>query len=380
MWSAVSWLRRFHEHNADDLVRHLSSVYRQLDGMDLEVDASTTGCGAACWFGARRMSQQGPPNAFVATSWTEEDEQLLGVERGDPAHQATWEAFMALLAVRHFVAAAARGRIVLVGDALGVWFGLIKMAAKCTKVNEIAKELALHLAPMGHDLSGIHVWSEVNTTADALSRMAEHGQVPRNSNAHGGRFRAPSVDILECMRRKKRENAGRPRAHECPRTQVFVFFFDKMFVRYPRSVLRHDLCHKDGHTLATAKFCQTNKLGNNAGLGPPSAALREDHLKAGGGLGPRRRVQKGPALRAGFSGQEVGEKLAKQGSWQVRLQRDLVEKCEPNSPSLSDTVSVCGEWECPPSRAGAPGRKASRRGPTERELNMTSLPCLQWRR
>ena len=50
-----------------------------------------------------------------------------------------------------------------VGDALGVWFGLMEMAANSNKVHEIAMELALHLALLGHDLSGIHVWSEVNT-------------------------------------------------------------------------------------------------------------------------------------------------------------------------------------------------------------------------
>ena len=36
------------------------------------------------------------------------------------------------------------------------------MKAKAAKVNEFAKELALHLAPLGHELVGIHVWSEVN--------------------------------------------------------------------------------------------------------------------------------------------------------------------------------------------------------------------------
>ena len=34
-----------------------------------------------------------------------------------------------------------------------------------TKVDEIAKELALHLAPSGHELAGIHVWSELNVLA-----------------------------------------------------------------------------------------------------------------------------------------------------------------------------------------------------------------------
>ena len=47
------------------------------------------------------------------------------------------------------------------------------MKAKATKINEIAKELALHLAPLGHELVGIHVWSEENVLADALSRIGE---------------------------------------------------------------------------------------------------------------------------------------------------------------------------------------------------------------
>ena len=109
---------------------------------------------------------------------TQEDEQLLITERGDPAHQATWEAFMALLAIRHFVSPTTRGRIILVGDALGMWCGLVRMKAKAAKVNEIAKELALHLAPLGHELIGIHVWSEVNVLADALSRIDDCTSLP----------------------------------------------------------------------------------------------------------------------------------------------------------------------------------------------------------
>ena len=123
VWPALAWLRRFHQQHQQDLVRHLFLVDRLLDGLVLEVDASTTGGGAACWIGARRLAQHRPPDVFVTTEWTSEDEELLGTRRGDPAHQATWEAFMVLLAIRHFVAPGVRGRIVLVGDALGVWFG-----------------------------------------------------------------------------------------------------------------------------------------------------------------------------------------------------------------------------------------------------------------
>ena len=120
VWPALVWLRKFQQQYRQDLVRHLFLVDRLLDGLVLEVDASTTGRGAACWIGARSRAQQGPPDAFVTTEWTQEDEILLSTRRRDSAYQATWEAFMVLLAIRHFVTAKVRGRIWLVGDAMGV--------------------------------------------------------------------------------------------------------------------------------------------------------------------------------------------------------------------------------------------------------------------
>ena len=132
--------------------------------------------GAACWIG--RLAQQGPPDAVVTTEWTQEDEELVGTRRSDPAHQATWEAFMVLLAIRHFVTAGVRGRIVSVGDALGVWFGMVEFCARAGKINEIAKEAATHVALLGQELVEVHIWSEANTVADALGRVAESGVVP----------------------------------------------------------------------------------------------------------------------------------------------------------------------------------------------------------
>ena len=54
VWPALSWLRMFHGHQRGDLVRHMFLVDQTLDGLVLEVDASTTGGGAACWLGDRR--------------------------------------------------------------------------------------------------------------------------------------------------------------------------------------------------------------------------------------------------------------------------------------------------------------------------------------
>ena len=64
----------------------------------------------------------------------------------------------------------------LVGDALGVWFGMVKFCARVGKINEIDKEVAMHLAPLGRELMVVHIWSEANTLADALSRVAESCQ------------------------------------------------------------------------------------------------------------------------------------------------------------------------------------------------------------
>ena len=80
---------------------------------------------------------------------------------------------MVLLAILHFVVSGVRGRIVLVGDALGVWFGMVKFCVRPGKINEIAKEVAMHVAPLGHELVGVHIWSEANTLADGLSRVAQ---------------------------------------------------------------------------------------------------------------------------------------------------------------------------------------------------------------
>ena len=57
-------------------------------------------------------------------------------------------------------------------------FCFVRKKARAAKVHEIAKELPLHLSPLGDELAGIHVWREVNALADALSRIGNHTVVP----------------------------------------------------------------------------------------------------------------------------------------------------------------------------------------------------------
>ena len=45
-------------------------------------------------------------------------------------------------------------------------------------INAIFMELALLFAPKGAELSAMHIWSENNTLADTLSRLAEGAVLP----------------------------------------------------------------------------------------------------------------------------------------------------------------------------------------------------------
>ena len=54
---------------------------------------------------------------------------------------------------------------------------MVRFCARVQRINEIPTEVTMHLAPLGHELE-IHIWSEMNKLADALSRVAESGVTP----------------------------------------------------------------------------------------------------------------------------------------------------------------------------------------------------------
>jgi hypothetical protein len=55
---------------------------------------------------------------------------------------------------------------------------MCRFSAKSPVVNAMAREAALILAPLGRELSAIHIWSEENVMADALSREAAGARTP----------------------------------------------------------------------------------------------------------------------------------------------------------------------------------------------------------
>ena len=114
-----------------------------------------------------------PALRFTYTAWEKKDEDLLGAVIGDPAGQARWEAFTVLASMSLWRSwwAPRHRQITVLGDALGIMEGASTFRSKDAKINAIFAELALLVAPTGDTLSQIHLWSERNSLADALSRF-----------------------------------------------------------------------------------------------------------------------------------------------------------------------------------------------------------------
>ena len=99
------------------------------------------------WSTRRAYEQKEPAEQFLCVTWTKVHEQVIGGKIGVPDFQADWEAFMAAVAVRTWISSRSRGRITLVGDASGVIAGMVAMRARSASVNNVIKEVALHLPP-----------------------------------------------------------------------------------------------------------------------------------------------------------------------------------------------------------------------------------------
>ncbi|CAK0856481.1 unnamed protein product, partial [Prorocentrum cordatum] len=176
---ALRWLVAFATDAPLHLTRHVYLVDRLYDGLYVETDASPWGGGGCCWASpaARRAGEA--PRAYFAVTWDHTHEELLHTQVGSPAGQASWEAFAMLLAAKLWISPEVRGRITFAGDAQGVLATLVQLRGDSAIINDVAKELALHLAPLGHALEGLHIWAEQNKLADALSRVSCGGHFPR---------------------------------------------------------------------------------------------------------------------------------------------------------------------------------------------------------
>ena len=144
-------------------------------------DASPWGGGAVLWMlpagdlpSPEHLQNSTPALRFTYKAWEHREEQMLGAVIGDPAGQARWEAFtiLASMSLWRSLWCPRHRQITILGDALGIMEGAAKFRSKDPKINSIFAELALLVAPTGDTLSQIHLWSERNSLADALSRLS----------------------------------------------------------------------------------------------------------------------------------------------------------------------------------------------------------------
>ena len=98
------------------------------------------------------------------------------------------------IAIETWVTDDVQGKVTIIGDAQGVISNLIAMRSRATAINDIVKEIALHLAPLGLDLLGVHLWAEQNEQADELSRMLGQTEVPDWIHASTSRATLTMVD------------------------------------------------------------------------------------------------------------------------------------------------------------------------------------------
>ena len=175
---ALLWLLALAEQNQHGLSRTIYAEDRGRWGPTLLCDASPWGGGALYWLCWDAYVRNDNPQHYLQIRWTPEHEQIIDGTVGVPDHQAEWEALMMVIALRTWTDGSTRGKITVIGDAAGVIGDIIAMRARSQKINCLIKEAALHLAPLGLELFGIHLWSEKNEKADEISRIAADGDMP----------------------------------------------------------------------------------------------------------------------------------------------------------------------------------------------------------
>ena len=128
---------------------------------------------ASPWGGGAVRLQQSHPEECLALTWTRRDESAISAVIGTAASQAQWEAYMALRALWKWLLPNMEGQVRIRGDAAGVLQSFVKRSSKSQLLSRVVREVTLHLALTHRSLEAIHLWSEDNEWADALSRLKD---------------------------------------------------------------------------------------------------------------------------------------------------------------------------------------------------------------
>ena len=190
---ALHWIHEFPCGHLSGLTRTVHALSRDFLGITIVSDASPWGGGALLWRTFQEYADNQPAAEYLTVQWDAEHEGMINGQVGSPDHQASWEALAFGIALRTWVTDKVQGKITIIGDAQGVISNIIAMRSRAPVINDIIKEIALHLAPLGLDLLGLHLWAEQNEQADELSRLT--GQTAPPEWLHPGTLRATPMMI-----------------------------------------------------------------------------------------------------------------------------------------------------------------------------------------
>lgn len=166
---ALNWFSHFFEGMSGGLHWKVRAHVRHNCCLEVTLDASP-------WGGGAMKMVEGQPVQTLSLVWTKQDEENTGGKIGDPGSQAIWECYMVLRSLWCWLKPGQQGFVRIRGDAKGVLSALLKRSAESPLLNVVVREITLVLAADFRSLETIHIWSEYNKLADALSRVKDPNQ------------------------------------------------------------------------------------------------------------------------------------------------------------------------------------------------------------
>lgn len=115
------------------------------------------------------------PIKWWAVDWQPQVLNRFKAELGDPAHQTTWEMLTQFMCAVLWAPAHGTEALVIKGDNIGALQNALRLKGR-GMLAAIARELSWRKAAFGWNLHYEHLPSELNTRADALSRLCVPGE------------------------------------------------------------------------------------------------------------------------------------------------------------------------------------------------------------
>ena len=154
----------------------------------VEFDASPWGFGAV-------LKQNGVPQIFFAGAWTENDAEVVGAPLGAPDGQTAWEYITLFLVLLAFGTDFRKTGLVILGDNLASLN--LALTLKGSRVlGKTSREIAWRQVRQGWRYMCGHLPSELNHTADALSRLSAPTDNAKDLPTELGKARRVEPPIL----------------------------------------------------------------------------------------------------------------------------------------------------------------------------------------